>query len=169
MGEYRGSGFPALVSSILRVARRWKQQAEHNKRSELHIKRWASDQQCLNLAEGCRSRHKDLVNTPRLHEALQDQHRCHPVNGLGALLHADLILTQQTVGFSGSEPLIPEVDWELETLPQFFRELGHFLRLCAFLAAHAQRVAQNNFFDLIFADDALQPAKISALVFALQR
>jgi predicted PurR-regulated permease PerM len=61
------------------------------------------------------------------------------------------------------------VDWKLETLPQFFGEFGHFLRLRAFLPAHAQRVSQDNFFDLILADDALQTAKIGTLIFALQR
>jgi predicted PurR-regulated permease PerM len=58
---------------------------------------------------------------------------------------------------------------QLKSFAQFFRELGHFLRLCAFLPAHPQRVAQHDFLHLILADNLLQTAKVRAVVLALKR
>src|SRR5579859_738468 len=107
--------------------------------------------------------------TPRLHEALQDQHGGHAVHRLRPPLGAHFVFPQQAVGLRRGESLVPEVDWKLKTLAQLFRELRYFLGLRSFLPAHAQRVPQHNLFHLVFADGPLQPPKVGAIVLALQR
>src|SRR5581483_5450880 len=61
------------------------------------------------------------------------------------------------------------MDRKLEPLAQLSRKFSYFLRQRTFLSAHAQRIAQHDLAHLILADGALQPAKISAFVLALQR
>ena len=61
------------------------------------------------------------------------------------------------------------MDRKLKAFAQLFRKLRHLLRLRAFLSAHTQRVSQHDFLDFILADRPLQPAKIGAIVLALQR
>src|SRR5690242_8328460 len=60
------------------------------------------------------------------------------------------------------------MDRKLKALSQFLGKFRYFLRLRSFFPAHAQRITEHNLPYLIFADDPLQPAKIRALVLALQ-
>src|ERR1043166_3159685 len=61
------------------------------------------------------------------------------------------------------------MDGKLEAPAQLLSKFSHLLRLRALLPAHAEWVAEHDFPDLILADGPLQPAKVGALVFALQR
>lgn len=109
-----------------------------------------------------------LSAAPRVHPALQDQHRGHLVDDLAAPLDGHIGFAQQTVGLGGAQALVPEVDGQLEALAQFFREALHLFGLDPLGSAHAEGIAHDDFSDLVFADHLFQLGEIEALVLPVE-
>src|SRR5205823_6955857 len=85
------------------------------------------------------------------------------------LLNADLRLAQQAVGFRRGKPFVPEMYRQAEFMPEFLSEPGNLLRLRSCLAAHAQRISQNNLTHAVLPDELAQPREIRLFVPALKR
>jgi hypothetical protein len=103
-----------------------------------------------------------------LHPALQDEDSRHAINRLPAFFNGKVRLPQEAVGFGGGEAFIPKVDREFEMLAKIFSESLDFFGLGAFGAGHAEREADNDFFDLILADDAVEDCQVVLLVLAVK-
>lgn len=90
------------------------------------------------------------------------------IDDLAAALDGHFGLAEEAVGLGGAEAFVPEMDWQLKTLTQFFGEAPHLFGLDTFGSAHAQRVADDHLDDLVLADYIFQLGEIQALVLAMQ-
>src|SRR5579862_2615905 len=91
-----------------------------------------------------------------IHPALQNQHRGHLVYDLAAALDGHFSFAKQAIGLGRAEALVPEMDWQLEALPELFGEALHLLGLNAFGSAHSQGVADDHLDDFVFANHIFQ-------------
>src|SRR5258708_9207958 len=60
------------------------------------------------------------------------------------------------------------MDGKSEALTQFLGEFRHFLRLCAFFPAHAQRITYDDLLNFILVDHALKAGEVGTLVSSLE-
>jgi len=102
------------------------------------------------------------------HPALQDQDGSHPVYGLASLFNREVGFAQQAVGFGRGEALIPEMDRQLEVLAEIVSQRLNLLRLDAFSPRHPKGKADDDFFDVVIADEAVKVGEIVLLVLAVK-
>ena len=111
----------------------------------------------------------DESDSATFHPSLEDENGGHAVDRFAALFNGEVGLAEQAVGFGGGKALVPKMNWKLEMLAQVLGEGAYFFGLRALVAAHAKRKTDDNFLDVIFADDAVEMGEVVALVFAVER
>lgn len=105
---------------------------------------------------------------PGFHPSLEDEDGGHAVDGFAALLDGEVGFAEETIGFGGGEALVPKVNGKVEALAKVVGEGVDFFGLNAFGTTHAERESNDDFFDVIFADDAVEELEIVFLVFAVE-
>lgn len=105
---------------------------------------------------------------PGFHPSLEDEDGGHAVDGFAALLDGEVGFAEETIGFGGGEALVPKVNGKVEALAKVVGEGVDFFGLNAFGTTHAKRESNDDFFDVIFADDAVEELEIVFLVFAVE-
>ena len=97
---------------------------------------------------------------------LKDEDGGHAVHGGGTFGNAQFGFTEQAIGLDRSQALIPEMNRQSKALAKVLGKGGDLFRLAALGAAHAQRVSNHDFADIVIANGAIQELKIGALVLA---
>jgi hypothetical protein len=97
---------------------------------------------------------------------LEDEDSCHAVHCGGALGDTQFGFAEQAIGLDRRQALIPEMHRQGKTPAKRLGKGTDFLRLAAFGAAHAERIANHDFADVMVPNRALQEFKVSTLVLA---
>ena len=66
------------------------------------------------------------------------------------------------------EAFVPEMDGELEVLPEVVGKRLNLLGLCAFGTTHPERQPNDDFFDLVVTDDPVEKREVIFLVLAME-
>lgn len=104
-----------------------------------------------------------------LHPALQDQDGGHPIDGLAPLFDREVGFAKEAVSFGGGEALVPEMDGKFEVFAEILGKRLNLSGLDAFSPGHAERQADDDFFHVVVANDAMKKREIVFLVLAMQR
>lgn len=100
------------------------------------------------------------------HEVLKNQHGGELINDRGALLDGHFRVTKDTVGLGRGEPLIPEMNGQLELGAELLGEGRHLFRLDSFCTAHAEWQAHNDFANIIIMDDVVEGREVGTFICA---
>lgn len=106
--------------------------------------------------------------TSAFHPSLENQDGSHSIHRLASFFDGKLSRAQQAVGLGGGKALVPEMDRKAEALAQILGESPDFLRLDTRGTAHAQGQADDDFLNVVVANDAIKLSEVVALILALE-
>ena len=102
------------------------------------------------------------LETPGVEVAFEQDHRRQLVDGAGAFLNADATITQDAVGLNRGPAFIPEIRGQASASLQSLSELVSVDGLAAYVAAHVQWFAEEEFAHPPFLDKVRQSIQVVA-------
>ena len=106
--------------------------------------------------------------TVGVHERLQDEGGGHPIHGGGALFDAGVGFAHQAVGLHRGESLVPEMDGEREAGAEFVGKDSDFFSLRTGDSGETERKSDDDFRNVVVADDARELLEVGPLVATLE-